>query len=288
MIQTELIEQTRNLYFQGLNDCEIGKIINKSPDTVALYRKKLNLPSHRWKNSLDKQDLILKDLKLGKTMYSISKEHKCSQSFVFNLAKKFNITVQTREEFINKVKKITFNPFSDLSDPITQYWLGFLSADGAIYENRITLSLKEEDLNHIVKFKNFTNSDLSIRKLIKDNKYVSYSTSFRCKESANTLKELGITSNKTHTLKYNGDFTVDFIRGVVDGDGYIRKSHTEISICTASKDFVNQLLESFKILFQVNTTLRFIESRNFYTVGVYGKNQVTKVLQILYNNACIF
>ena len=43
--------------------------------------------------------------------------------------------------------------FSNINTEEKAYWLGFLAADGNIYNHKISLGLKEEDESHLQKFK---------------------------------------------------------------------------------------------------------------------------------------
>ena len=57
--------------------------------------------------------------------------------------------------------------------------------------------------------------------------------------------------HESRQIKMNLNFTKDFIRGVIDGDGYIRKKGYEISITTGSLEFAEQLKNSFITLFDI-------------------------------------
>ena len=281
-------ELIQKLHSEGLLNTEIAVIINKSPDTVAYYLKKFNLINNRNENSIRNKDLILKLLKKGITAYNISKQTNCSTSVISRIAKENNIITQTKEEYIEKIKKVKNNPFENLNDSNVNYWLGFLSADGSVYEDRIRLGLQEQDLTHIVKFKDFINSDLRIIKTIKDNTYIGYNVAFRNKEVVDFLINMGITNNKSLTLEMNLNITKDFIRGVIDGDGYIRKKGYEVSITTGSEIFAEQLKNSFVNLFNITPKI-YKNSKNhkntIYNVTILGKEKVKFVLKELYTNA---
>lgn len=281
-------ELIQKLHSEGLLNTEIAVIINKSPDTVAYYLKKFNLINNRNENSIRNKGLILKLLKEGITPYNISKQTNCSTSFINRIAKENNIITQTKGEYIEKIKKVKNNPFENLNNSNVNYWLGFLSADGSVYEDRIRLGLQEQDLSHIVKFKDFINSDLRIIKTIKDNTYIGYNVAFRNKEVVDFLINMGITNNKSLTLEMNLNITKDFIRGVVDGDGYIRKKGYEVSITTGSEIFAEQLKNSFVNLFNITPKI-YKNSKNhkntIYNVTILGKEKVKFVLKELYTNA---
>ena len=99
---------------------------------------------------------------------------------------------------------------------------------------------------------------------------------------------MGITNNKSLTLGMNLNITKDFIRGVVDGDGYIRKKGYEVSITTGSEIFAEQLKNSFVNLFNITPKI-YKNSKNhkntIYNVTILGKEKVKFVLKELYTNA---
>src|SRR5690606_8520356 len=172
----------QELHSENLLNTEIAKIIDKSPDTVAYYLKKLNLINNRNKNSVNNKNLIIKLLKDKNTIYSIEKLTNCSSTFIRKIARDNNINTQTKTQYISKIKLVKHNPFINLKDKNVNYWLGFLAADGGVYKDRLILGLQECDINHLYKYKQFINADLKIKKTIKDNKYIGYTTSFRNKD----------------------------------------------------------------------------------------------------------
>lgn len=280
---SDLEKNVIELHKSGLYNSEIAKRLNKPSYTIIYYLEKYNLYDNRVTNN-PINNLIIEGLKNGETMYSLSKRYNCSSCKVALLAKKNNIKTLSFSDMVNNVRIVTNNPFIDLKNNNTQYWLGFLSADGSIFKSRISLGLQEKDESHIDKYIKFIGYDIKKSKVVKDNKYVSYRTNFRSSKTVKFLNNLGITANKSYTLEYKGDITNDFIRGVIDGDGYIRKNHNEISIISASPVFAKQLQESIKDIYKVNCTLREFR-KGLYVIGVYGRLQVIKVLKELYTNA---
>ncbi len=126
----------------------------------------------------------------------------------------------------------------DILTPDTLYWIGFLYADGHI-EGKVPVlgvSISIIDKSHLEKMNQFLGGQLNIGEVKQSrNKtlkgQVNDSTNLvrlkvADKQLYSRLRDLGFTSNKTHTiiphdlLKYSRDFW----RGVVDGDGWLTKS----------------------------------------------------------------
>lgn len=65
------------------------------------------------------------------------------------------------------------------------------------------------------------------------------SVSFRNKEITDFLGSIGFEDNKTFTFIPKFNITWDYIRGVFEGDGYLRWSNTkEINITSACKEHI--------------------------------------------------
>lgn len=131
-------------------------------------------------------------------------------------------------------KALNENIFETIDTYDKAYWLGFLYADGSVSEkiNRIELSLKEEDYNHLLKYKAFIGSDHVISKrtkMIGDKTYIGYRLSFNSAKMKQDLIKHGCIPNKTKIVtfpKLRHSLIRHFIRGYFDGDGCIRKGST--------------------------------------------------------------
>lgn len=153
-------------------------------------------------------------------------------------------------------KAVNENVFEIIDTEEKAYWLGFMYADGCVNRtsNRIELSLKEEDYNHIVKFKTFLESEHTIgkkSKTIKDKTYISYRLGITNEKLKNDLIKHGCVPNKTKVLKFpklNKKFIKHFIRGYLDGDGCITHHATsKISLeILGTEDFLRAILDYYK------------------------------------------
>lgn len=183
------------------------------------------------------------------------------------------------------------NIFEDLTKEEVQYWLGILASDGTIGKKNflIALEFKESDLNHLIKYCNFTYSSYKKITYKKYNCYC-YRSSFKNKKINLYLKNLGITNNKSKTIKINFKFNEHFIRGVFDGDGTtsIRKNSKlgEYRIFTASENFKNQISDFLKEKDIKHTVSK--SKNNLFTVSVFKQSEVKKFYDMIYNNATVF
>lgn len=142
-------------------------------------------------------------------------------------------------------------PYKDFSlstvdSPLKAYFLGLMATDGWVNEDRrsVSLSLVDEDCirflsEHIgCTYSSFKKKDLNTQPF---HKFEMKGTLY------DELVSLGITPRKTKTLSLNFDL-IDkqlfpyLFRGILDGDGWVRKDGKEFFVCSASKPFLESLI----------------------------------------------
>lgn len=192
--------------------------------------------------------------------------------------------------FKDKRRIVKHNPFQDITNSNVQYWLGWLATDGYIShsENRITLSLSIKDVDVIKKFRDFISPNLTIHHSIHHDKFEMVFVSFRNKEIVNFLSTLGFNNNKTFEFVPNFEITWDYIRGVFEGDGYIRER--EINITGASKKHI-ELVYNFVKNQGINCRLKSKTTPKntiMYDFEITSKIEISKFVDNIYANADIF
>lgn len=123
--------------------------------------------------------------------------------------------------------------FDIIDTPEKAYWLGFLSADGYIEEDRkkINLQLQPCDIHHLEKFEKALNADYPIKTVTSvwsnGNTYEGKKVVLQSTNMVEKLKELGCHQHKSLDLKPPTDKQVPpnlikyWILGYYDGDGGI-------------------------------------------------------------------
>lgn len=185
---------------------------------------------------------------------------------------------------------VKHNPFQDITNPNVQYWLGWLATDGYIShsENRVRLSLSIKDIDVIEKFRDFVSPDLTIHHSIHHGEFEMVFVSFRNKIIVDFLYDLGFRENKTFNFVPNFEITWDYIRGVFEGDGYIREK--EVNITGASKDHITLIYEFVKNE-GINCKLRqktTPKNTIMYDFEINSKMEISKFVDKIYANADIF
>lgn len=192
-------------------------------------------------------------------------------------------------------KRVNENAFNKIDTEEKAYWLGFMYADGCVNRttNRIELSLKEEDYEHIVKFKCFLGSEHTIgkkSKTIKDRKYISYRLGITSKKIKEDLIKHGCIPNKTKVLKFpklNKRLIKHFVRGYLDGDGCITNHSTsKVSLeILGTEDFLRAILNHYN--FPRDKYIYSFKHSDIKRIMLSGNNAF-KVIDNLYKNSNIY
>jgi intein/homing endonuclease len=180
-------------------------------------------------------------------------------------------------------RKVIVNPFRDLEDQKTQYWLGLIAADGWIGKG-VWLGLNDLDL--IILYRDWLSKDLTIH--YSDKHHSTNRVGFQNKETEEFMNSIGITPKKSLTLKMKIPINRHFLRGVFDGDGYSPRKGQSAKITSGSLVFLNQLSE---FLLNSNISNRIaIQSRGKnITYALYiTASQFEKFYKLLYEDAIIF
>lgn len=215
---------------------------------------------------------IIKYYNKIKSVTKTAKHFKSSKYKIAKLLRNNNI------EIINHQNKVRMNQyFFDIIDTEQKaYWLGFIYADGNLYNNSLTISLQLCDLNHLEKFKKDIEFSGVIYKLPKINKCI---ITFSNKHLAKNIYNKGVVPCKSLILKFPTNKQVPdhlirhFIRGYFDGDG-------GISLVK------NKLIP----IMSIAGTKNFLEGcNNYFTpkIPLYNiKNSQINMLQVSHLTAC--
>lgn len=99
------------------------------------------------------------------------------------------------------LKLVKGNPFTDNWETGGAYWTGFIAADGNIYENRIKVGLSPLDKNHLKSYLSFLDSGIKLLQESNPKGMTSCVVSFKSKSLAKWFTSVGITANKSKTIK---------------------------------------------------------------------------------------
>lgn len=192
------------------------------------------------------------------------------------------------------------NRFKTIETEEDAYWLGFITADGCIIENRwLAIGLAEKDTEHLVKFCSYIGlNETETKEIIKSGFGGAYtgdnvvnSVKICSLDIIKNLEEKGITPKKSgKEIPYicsSKELEKAYIRGLIDGDGYIRSTQYGFGI-VGSKD-ICEYVQNFIINNIHDISSNHIREHGIiYKLEVNGKDQSFIILSALYENAQIY
>lgn len=180
------------------------------------------------------------------------------------------------------------------------YWAGFFAADGNIdkIKPRFVLQLASKDKEHVEKLK----KDLQLTSPLKDSirndnrpafkSKVYYSSKIRwtSKQMAEDIKRFGITPAKSLTYDIPDDIinhplAHHFIRGLIDGDGWIRTDgyHGYIGLC-GSKKCVTKVFNFLKKKLNIDSGLIYDRKPTLTAMTFQKLEDLKKIINYLHQD----
>lgn len=200
------------------------------------------------------------------------------------LKNRLDIDLQ-KEGYNRRITKYVFDfePFRDRE--FSDYWGGFIAADGCIYKNkgqdRIIINLSEKDRSHLEKFK--------VGYPVKDGSHDSCSIDIRSDKLSSYLNKVyGVTERKTYTLQYptNLDNHHNFIRGYFDGDGcfHYSKDRQWRALIIGTEDF----LKGVQRFIPCYSAIYSIKNSPIKQLNIVRQKEIIKFIKYIYQDASIF
>lgn len=226
----------------------------------------------------------------GISATKISKKYSVSHTTVLDLLIRNGVTNRPGWSY---ARKYTTNEhaFDDLDNEAAAYWLGFIYADGYVRRDSLQVVLKASDLPHLVRLSEFMQSS----QVARPNKTKGYCISFHGLHLTETLIDLGIVTKRGYfgkvlaKLPY-GQFH-HFIRGYLDGDGYISatgaKSRCNVGFCGQ-----DDILAWIKQILSENCpqigSPQIRPRRGIKELCFGGHRQASSIIKWLYKDATIY
>lgn len=110
------------------------------------------------------------------------------------------------------------------------------------------------------------------------------------KEIKKDLEKLGITHNKSLTVQFPEvpkKFLPSFIRGVIDGDGWVQQKGYVMNVTTGGIHFaegLQSIYRSWELRLEITSTITKT-GNTIYRVWVKGKYNLPKLAKIIYDDS---
>lgn len=283
------IKNMIDLYNQKVSSSQIAKQYNVSKGTIlkVLHENGVPYRNDRFDKETEKQicDLYIQYQNQRIVAEIIGTTHES----VSRVIKRNGIQSRNASD---ASKKYTLNEnYFDIIDSSNKaYILGLLCADGCLSKSHsIILALQESDKHILETINQKMESNRPIHfkdmKHIKNTYQNQYYLSITNIHMWNTLVSLGITPNKSLTLKYPPiplEFNKSFILGYIDGDGCIYKGYNKVGVL-GTEEFISVLNQKIYDAIGICGAIYNTKSNNITkSLEICGGKKVPKFLEWLY------
>ena len=223
----------------------------------------------------------------------ISKLFKCNPSKIKTVLDKNSILILKKQRQYG----CNDNFFEKINNELNAYWLGFMYADGnvGLENNSITLNLAKKDEDHVWLFKQHLDSDHPIRyeeRSTFGSKRQFCKLTVNSEKMKNDLIKLGCIPNKSLTLKFPTEeqvpkeLIIPFIRGLIDGDGFVSKNTNNLGLCGT----LDVVTNTFKNLFGEREKKYYTNgnSKENWSFKIHSKADFEFATNLLYENAKVY
>lgn len=166
--------------------------------------------------------------------------------------------------------------------------LGLFLTDGHVHKQTHTISFSQKDEKILRLIAKLMEADYVLAPFGKTK--ITPTLNIYSKSMKMDLNALGIMPNKSLTVPFPDvpkEFLPSFIRGVIDGDGWVQRTGYVMNITTGSSQFASGLLNVFQTwdLRSEITTTNTKTGKVIYRVWVKGKFDLPKLADIIYKDA---
>jgi len=207
----------------------------------------------------------------------------CSYARILKVLKQNDLPLRGRG---GQNRKVFTNPFKDHTEE-SDYWLGFLIADGNVSKKRFSIAMQLKDVDHILKYRDFVCKDLTPYDRINEAGSLMRTILFRSEEVHSYLGSLGILPNKSKTIDFKYPLNGNILRGIFDGDGSMTQDRPRI---TTGSPFLRKNIEDFYIANNINFITGIKDkTKDHNTVDIFVRAESRqKLYDLMYKNATVF
>jgi len=277
--------------YKRRTDSKIAELYGVSTRSVCGWRMEYGIatnPDHRHSNNLDEQ--TLRELSVVHTDAEIGDMLGISGRSVGNWRERFGILQRHSGRRRPTAHALDVDFFSQIDTEQKAYALGLLSADGYVCKSGkwIAISLQARDQHILADLRRAMGSSAPLRDKRSVGGFPGSTPqkviTFCSRKLVSDLARFGVVPRKSHSLSYPDiDQSLDrhFIRGIIDGDGYI-----------GPRQFVilgtDSILKKMRNCIFRHTGQLLSESRLRGYQRLVGSRRDMAVLKWIYEDATIF
>lgn len=304
----EEIEDICKRYEEGESSKKIGKDYHVCYGTILKILRKQKIQIRKSFESIRK--IKGKDVNEICNMYiegtnsnEIGKKYNVCGLTIRELLRENGVKIKSISKARQKYK-VDEEFFDNIDTEEKAYWLGFLYADGCLYNGTLRLKLSFRDIKHLIEFKNALHSEHPIKEIFEDTNFSNHAhlcyLSIKNKHVSQTLLNYGY-NDKNKFPWIDCSLKNHFIRGIFDGDGSVSSGKTyRKSDCTLKNYYRVEFLAKEKFLCEIQNTLvseaglsrtkliRPHRTNNIYAMSYGGKGNFRKIYNYLYKDATVF
>jgi hypothetical protein len=194
-----------------------------------------------------------------------------------------------------RIYSINENYFESINSNNKAYVLGFIYADGCVYNNYLSIWLSDKDieiLKFIKKELDYEGKIYSHHSKVKNKKYVGISIS--SKKIVNDLIKLGVVRNKTYDAKelpiYKNEYESAFLLGFFDGDGSIysndNRGYAEYTVSFSCNKSVLKEIKGILVNYKISSSNIRHRHNNDEScmLEIRGNKNIEKIYNLFYSN----
>jgi len=293
-----MYEEIKKLTEDGMSARKISQKLKIDFKEIQNIITKNNFAPLKIKFTEIEKDNIIELYKQGVSAKTLAKKYNIRKQKIINWTKELGIFRTSNES--TRLHIVNEHCFDNFKTEEQAYWLGFLYAD--VYNNEkggaVTLQLKGDDVNHVIKYVNFIGGDINdIKNYTSKNGHKISKYNINSIYLSEKLRSLGCPQRKSFIIKYPDwlpkNLNNHFIRGYFDGDGCLtfRKKQKEYKFSiVGTKELCESLKEIYKEECNIDINYRYISKtgNNTYELESSGNQKIEKICDYLYRNATIF
>ena len=288
---------------EGESGSQIARTLGCATKTVysVLHRHGVKMQRVNVKQTYTKEEQIgicNRYVRDGLSMDAVGREFGVSHFAIETMLRERGIPRRPQDE-AGRRYACNHSFFDSVDTERKAYWLGFIAADGNVWQHNLKIALARKDREHLDRYKEHIGSEHPIDDYMASNpngKPTPQSrVTIKSRQLAASLAKHGILPRKSLTLRWprhlQSELQQHFLRGYFDGGGSFSVGSGQLQmnlvgtedVCRAAQDLLveNVGLNRTKLLTPKN-------SSGVWYVAYGGNKQVPRIAQYLYRGATVW